>query len=184
MSKKFKDDFTLNTETDAQGRDRQVSTYIGPVFDLDIDRASLNRLKLLAAFLYIGGLASHLAAGFLPHSAINLWFVSLPYAVAYLPIGLLGFALFRLPRETQNLARYQTEASFTRGRIFATFALVLQIICAIGLTFFLLLTKRSLADRPNYLFLLLEIFASVMFFCLLTQLNQIRISKRVDNNAN
>ncbi|HSN94767.1 MAG TPA: hypothetical protein VLR89_06860 [Anaerolineaceae bacterium] len=184
MSKKFKDDFTLTTETDDQGHSRQVSTYIGSFFDLEIDQAGLSRLKVLAAFLYIGSLVSHVAAGFLPHSATNLWFVSLPYAVAYLPIGLLGFALLRLPRETQNLARYQTEGSFTRGRMFAAFALVLQIICTVGLAFFLLLTKGSLAAKPNYLFLLLEIFASVMCFGLLTQLNQIRISKRVDNNAN
>jgi len=183
MSKKFKDDFTLSTETDAQGRDRQVSTYIGPVFDLDIDQASLNRLKVLAAFLYIGGLVSHVAAGFLPHSASNLWFVSLPYALAYLPIGLLGFALLRLPKETHKLGRFQTEPSFTRGRIMALLAMGLSIFSAAGLVLFKLLSKNSFAAQPDYLYLLLEIFASSLLLSLFSKLNQVRISTRVDNSA-
>lgn len=184
MSKKFKDDFTLTTEVDERGNSRRVSTYIGPVFDLDIDQASLNRLKVLAAFLYIGGLASHLAAGFLPHSASYQWYVSIPYALAYLPIGLLGFALLRLPKETQNLGRYQTETSFTRGRIMALLALGLSIFSAAGMALFMLLSKKSLAAQPDYQYLLLEIITSVMFLCLFTKLNQVRISTRVDNNAN
>lgn len=184
MSKKFKDDFTLTTEVDERGNSRRVTTYIGPVFDLDIDQAGLNRLKVLAALLYMGGLASHLAAGFLPHSATNLWYVSIPYVMAYLPIGLLGFALLRLPKETQNLGRYQTEASFTRGRLYTLFAMGLFIFSAAGLALFKFISKSSFAAQPDYQYLLLEIIASAMFLCLLTKLNQVRISTRVDNNAN
>ena len=184
MSKKFKDDFTLTTEVDERGKSRQVSTYIGSVFDLDMDLAGLNRFKILAVFLYIGGLASHLAAGFLPHSATNHWYVSMPYTLAYLPIGLLGFALLRLPRETQNLKRYQTEASFTRGRLYALFALGLFFLSAAGLILFLLLNTKPFASQPDYLYLMLETFALLMFFSLFTQLNRVRITTRVDNNAN
>ena len=184
MSKKFKDDFTLTTETDDQGHDRLVSTYIGTISDLEIDKASLGRLKVLSAFLYIGGLASHVAAGFLPHSATNLWYVSIPYALAYLPIGLLGFALARLPKETQNLKRYETEASFTRGRMMTLFILVLLWLNAAGLTLFLLITGRTFTARPDYLYLFLEILSSIMFLNLFTKLNQGKIKTRADENIN
>ena len=183
MSKKFKDDFTLTTETDEQGHSRQVSKYIGTISDLDMDKASLARLKVLATFFYIGGLASHLAAGFLPHSATNLWFVSMPYALAFLPIGLLGFALVRLPRETQNLKRYETEASFTRGRMMALFILVLLWLGAAGLALFLLFTGGTFTAQPNYLYLFLELFSSIMFLNLFTKLNQVRIKIRAEENG-
>ncbi len=184
MSRKFKDDFTLTTETDDQGHSRQVSTYIGAVSDLDLDKDGLGRLKVLAAFLYIGGLASHLAAGFLPHSASYQWYVSIPYALVYLPIGLLGFALLRLPKQTFNLMRYQTEASFTRGRLYALFALSLTVFSAAGLALFLLLTQKPLSTQANYGYLLLEIMSALMFLILFTKLNQVRIFTRVDNDAN
>jgi MFS family permease len=183
MSKKFKDDFTLTTETDDQGHTRQVSTYIGSVFDLEINQASLNRLKVLATFLYVGGFASHVAAGFLQHSASYQWFVSIPYALAFLPIGLLGFALVRLPKETQNLRRYQTEASFTRGCTMAIFALGLIWLSAVGLALFVLLNGGSLTARPDYLYLFLEIFSSIMFLLLFTQLNRVKIKKCVAYSA-
>jgi len=184
MSRKFKDDFTLTTEVDERGKSRQVSTYIGPIIDLDIDQAGLKRIKILAAFLYIGGLASHLAAGFLPHSATNLWYVSIPYALAFLPIGLLGFALLRLPWQAQNLMRYQTESSFTRGSQYAMVTMGLTIISAVGLALFILLTQKSFTLQANYGYLLLEITSALMFFNLFSNLNQVRISTRVDNNAN
>ena len=183
MSKKFKDDFTLTTETDAQGRDRQVSTYIGQIFDLDIDKASLNRLKVLAAFLYIVGLASHLAAGFLPHAATNLWYVSLPYALAFLPIGLLGFALVRLPRETQDLKRYETESSFTRGKTMALLALGLILLSGLGLVLFLLFTGKSFTARSDYLYIFLEIFSTIMFLNLFNRLNRVRIHLKSTENS-
>ena len=184
MSRKLKDDFTLSDEVDERGNSRRVSTYIGPVFDLDIDQRRLNQLKVLAAFLYIGGLASHLAAGFLPHSASYQWYVSIPYAVAFLPIGLLGFALLRLPRETHNLGRYQTEASFTRGRLYTLFAAGLAFFSAAGLALYLLLNRKPFASQSDFLYLLLEIFVLIMFFSLSARLNQVRISTQVDNNAN
>ncbi len=184
MSKKFKDDFTLIDEVDERGKSRQVSTYIGQVFDLDIDQAGLNRFKILVVLLYILGLASHLAAGFLPHSATNLWYVSIPYTLAYLPVGLLGFALLRLPRETQNLKRYQTEASLIRGRLYAVISLGLSIISAAGLALFMFLTQKPLSTQPDFAYLLLEMMAALMFLILFTKLNQVRISTRVNNNAN
>jgi|GEM_PF-2628696 len=183
MSKKFKDDFSLKTETDDQGRTRQVSTYIGSVFDLEINQASLNRLKILAAFLYMGGFASHVAAGFLQHSASYQWFVSIPYTLAFLPIGLLGFALVRLPKETQNLARYQTEASFTRGRMMTLFILGLIWLNSAGLVLYMLFNGRSFTARPDYLYLFLEMFSSIMFLNLFSRLNRVRIQIRIAHNA-
>jgi MFS family permease len=184
MSNKLKDDFTLTTEVDEHGKSRQVSTYIGPIFDLDLDQMGLNRIKMLVVFLYIGGIASHLAAGFLAHSAANLWYVSIPYALAYLPIGLLGFALLRLPREVQNLKRYQTETSFTRGRQFAMIAMGFSTFSALGLAFFMLLTQKAFEAPVDYGYILLELISALMFFNLFTKLNQVRISTRIENKAN
>jgi hypothetical protein len=183
MSKKFKDDFTLTTEIDDRGRSRQVSTYVGALFDLEINQTSLDHLKIMAALLYIIGLASHVGAGFLQHSASFQWFVSLPYVLAFLPIGLLGFALVRLPKDTQNLKRYQTEASFMRGRIMAIFAIGLIWLNAVGLAVFVLVNGGSLTSRPDYLYLFLEIFSSIMFLILFKKLIQVKIQEKMDHNA-
>ncbi|MEA4812872.1 MAG: hypothetical protein VB108_09915 [Anaerolineaceae bacterium] len=179
---KYKEDYTLITRTDEKGHSKQSVQYNGPLFDLEMSPADLLGLKRLAALLFAGAAASHLGAGFLPHRASYQWYVSLPYAAAYLPIFFLGMALLRLPRQTRALERCQTDSSFNKGRSASLAAIVLL---AVGLPGFLL--HCFFISGPAFgllegIYLILETLSLLMLLGLFSKLNRVRIVKRVDHH--
>ncbi len=173
--KKYADDYEIIEALDEKGNQKTITVYRGPYFELRPDQADVAKFKRHSLLLLIGVTFLHLSAGFVNNSGMYQFYIALPYVIAFFPILYITRGIFRLPKQVHDLHRDTVELSFGRMKISSyalTTILGIELLGEFGFILFLINKGQGL---PDYLFLLLEIFALVGIFAMIKMQKSIHV---------
>lgn len=154
--RKYAEDYEIGIELDKKGREKKVALYVGQFFDVSLDEPQLKRFRLVSMLLLGLVITAQVAGGFVGNLGMYAFFISLPYACAFLPIYFLIMSVFRLPSEKRDFRREEVELSFKRLKTHSIVLLILAALGVIGEAVFLIWFINGVYSR-EWIYLGLEV---------------------------
>ena len=173
--KKYKDDYET-LYINEEGKEKRVTLYRGPYFEVDLDQGGLTRFRRNNLLLLILIVVLHLAAGCVNNTGMRQFYIALPYVIALLPLWNVLSAVMRIPRLKDKYRRDEIEPSFDRIGVFSLWLLVCFAVILLGEILYWVLSAGA-GFASEILFFLPELisFSAVYLVFRLQKQLQIRL---------
>jgi len=166
--RKYSKDYKVVLTEDKKGHEKRKAVYRGKYFEINVDERRLKTLKIQCLILSALVIIFHIAGGFIASQGMYQFYISLPYAFAFLPLYLLAAGVFRLPTKKRKFRRDEIDLSFKRTDTWALVLLISLGVCVVGeVVFMIWFMEGNVSQELSYLGL--EV-VSVLFIFIMIRL--------------
>ena len=182
--KKFLQDYETVTTTDERGREKRSLVYRGDYFDINLEPQALKRFKLITLALTLTIIGLHIGAGFVGNAGMYMFYVAMPYVVAFFPLIYLIAGALRLPWEKRSYKRDEVNLSFDRMRTSAITLLVFLVISMLGEGVFLVFVSKGIVPTKELLFLAIEILSAAPTIIIILLERKVKVQTSTSPHVN
>jgi hypothetical protein len=162
--KKYADDYETIVTQDENGREKTEVVYRGEFYETSLDGKGLIRFKNICLMLLGIIVALQIGAGFINNPGMYMFYVAIPYTLAFFPLIYTAEGTFRLPREKRPYRRDEIGLSFKRIKIAGSILLGFLAAGLLGeIIFTLIFAQGSHLDEYAYLALELAAVTASLF---------------------
>jgi hypothetical protein len=172
MNKNYKDDYET-IYINEEGKEKRLTIYRGPYFEVDLDQRGLTRFRRNNLLLLILIVILHLTAGFVNNRGMYQFYIALPYVIALLPLWNIMSAITNIPKWKDKYRRDEVEPSFDRMGAFSIWLLVCFGVILLGEILFVLFSG-SVNLGSETLFFISELIAAAAAFLIFRSQKQLQ----------
>lgn len=165
-TKKYVNDYEIQTDTDQRGRETNTVVYRGAIFEISLSPEDLSRLRIQSILVFLLITALHVGSGFLRSQGMFRLYVALPYAAAFFPLLYMTEGILRLPRTIRPFRREEMDLSFHRLKITSLLFAGSAAAGVLGQIFFMFFTPPSAHTNADLLHIVFELAAAAASFLL------------------
>lgn len=118
--------------------------YVGPTYELDMDKALRSKLRLLYALLAVVMAGAFILAGFISDPAARKWYLLGPYAFLFLPLAFTIKDMFWIIVSTDDMNQWDYDKSVVQLKRSSLVTLGLSAFSFGGCIFSLIFTDERL----------------------------------------
>jgi len=177
--RRYADDYEIAYEKDKKGREKKIAVYKGQYFEVNIDETQLVKFRRICILLLILVALLHIGGGFVANRGMYLFYVAMPYVIAFLPLYFLSAGILRLPKEKRKYRRDEVGLTFDRMKkaSYSFFVILLAGILGDIIFLFVLATEGLWQE---YLFLSIQVLAALGTFIIIRLQKPIEVSASID----
>lgn len=175
--KKYLDDYKTILSVNDKGEQVRTYEYEGDYFRLPFNSAQMQKFKIIYLFLLAGIIILHIAAGFVNNDGMRRFFVSIPYALTFLPFFNLLRSGIRLPVDERSYRREEIGVTYERFNNHSLFLLIILAVCLAGEVVFLLFFSNGMPASDEIVFLAAELAALALSWVIYRNVKKVVITK-------